>query len=213
MRSFLSPIQPIYTGISFLEGWIEEPSVETAQLVGHGTLFGFNVTEAVFAQRNGGGRICVYAALKRTHQWFDEDAKRHSLKEIVTQNYDKCAPNVRQLLDECSEFVRRPINSLPVDFKWISRKNVTLIGDAAHVMPPVGVGVNLAMLDASDVATALCSSSDYSSVLRDAETMIVERDSGIMPEANAGFQEWFTENHESVADNFSAFKGHKNEDD
>lgn len=161
VRSCLSAVEPVYTGITFCEGWIEQPSPEIAGLVGHGTLFCFGGEEAIFAQRNGRGRICVYAALKRSITWFDARVERQDLKTLVTGSYETWAPNLRQLLSSCDDFVRRPIYSLPKDFKWTPYKGVTLIGDAAHLMPPVGVGVNLAMLDASDVAEALCSMPDW----------------------------------------------------
>ncbi|MHC1481501.1 FAD-dependent oxidoreductase [Frateuria aurantia] len=192
IRAGLSASQPAYTGITFCEGWIDQPSAEVSELVGHGTLFCFGGEEAIFAQRNGRGRICVYAALKRSIAWFDTRLERQDLKAIVARSYETWAPNLRQLLDSCDEFVRRPIYSLPADFEWTPYKGVTLIGDAAHLMPPVGVGVNLAMLDASDVAAALCSMPDWESALRAAEIVVCERASTMMPEAISGFQSWFT---------------------
>ncbi|MCI1120132.1 hypothetical protein MOQ00_10510 [Stenotrophomonas maltophilia] len=58
-------------------------------------------------------------------------------------------------------------------------------------MPPVGVGVNLAMLDASDVAMALCARPDAISAMRDAEVLVRERARALMPDAIEGFQRWF----------------------
>ena len=44
---------------------------------------------------------------------------------------------------------RRPLPVCPSDQYWEPQPNVTLIGDAAHVMPPyAGESVNMAMLDA-----------------------------------------------------------------
>ena len=107
--------------------------------------------------------------------------------------YKDWAPCLQSVVNATGDYVRRPIYSLPIDFGWAPRPGITLIGDAAHLMPPVGVGVNLAMLDASDVALALCETSYPLNGLRYAETIIMERARDIMPGAISGFQDWFSE--------------------
>jgi len=45
---------------------------------------------------------------------------------------------------------------MPLNQKWKAQSNITLIGDAAHWMPPfAGEGVNMAMLDALQLSEAL----------------------------------------------------------
>ena len=47
---------------------------------------------------------------------------------------------------------------MPLDQKWKAQSNITLIGDAAHWMPPfAGGGVNMAMLDALQLSESLTS--------------------------------------------------------
>lgn len=198
VRTALSACQPLPTGITFFEGWIAQPAADIAAMVGQGSLFCFGGEEALFVQRNSGDRFCVYAALKRPSDWLDAQIAQQGMRALVTGSYIGWAPNLRRLLEACTDFVRRPIYSLPADFRWTPRKGVTLIGDAAHLMPPVGVGVNLAMLDASDVAMAVCAHPDAVSAIRQAESVVCERACALMPDAIQGFQRWFTT--ESTAD-------------
>lgn len=60
-------------------------------------------------------------------------------------------------------FLLRPQYSIPLDQTWEAKANVTLIGDAAHIMPPTGGGVNLAMLDALDLSECL-TNGNYSAI-------------------------------------------------
>jgi len=47
---------------------------------------------------------------------------------------------------------------MPLDQTWETLPNVTLLGDAAHVMPPfAGEGANMAMLDSLELSKCLTS--------------------------------------------------------
>jgi 2-polyprenyl-6-methoxyphenol hydroxylase-like FAD-dependent oxidoreductase len=55
-------------------------------------------------------------------------------------------------------FIPRPINCMPLNQSWDALPNLTMLGDAAHVMPPfAGEGVNMAMLDALELSEYLTS--------------------------------------------------------
>jgi len=54
-------------------------------------------------------------------------------------------------------YIPRPMYHFPLDQRWSSKPNLTMIGDAAHRMPPyAGEGVNQAMQDALELYEALC---------------------------------------------------------
>jgi 2-polyprenyl-6-methoxyphenol hydroxylase-like FAD-dependent oxidoreductase len=50
----------------------------------------------------------------------------------------------------------RPQYCMPLDQTWEALPNLTILGDAAHLMPPyAGEGVNMAMLDALELSHCL----------------------------------------------------------
>jgi len=193
VRKALSSNSPFYTGVTFMEGWLESPSAAQVDLVGKGSMFAFGGPEAIVAQKNGAGRICVYAAAKRPLTWLRKQLDQISSPTLVQDMFKGWAPNLLDLIRGCDTFTERPIYSLPADFTWTTIPGITLVGDAAHVMPPLGVGVNLAMLDASDMATAVAQADDWREAMQQAEIAIRDRAQGYMREVIPQFEEWFAE--------------------
>jgi len=72
--------------------------------------------------------------------------------------------------------VWRPLLVCPEDQHWDPKPNVTLIGDAAHVMPPyAGEGVNMAMLDALVLSRELLREGDAAGAIARYEAEMFER--------------------------------------
>ena len=84
-------------------------------------------------------------------------------REVLVEKYFRdCGDDVKRvILESRDELIPRPMWMLPVGVKWESCPGVTLLGDAAHLMTPfAGVGVNVAMADALELARALISRKD-----------------------------------------------------
>ncbi|MFF9155113.1 FAD-dependent oxidoreductase [Streptomyces sp. NPDC014846] len=183
VRPTLSPATPRYTGVSFLEAWfddVESRHPEIAGLVGQGGAHAADGERAMFAQRNGGDHIRVYLIQRVPAHWIGtsgptrQDTER--IRALLLERYAHWSPRMRRLItDNDGPYVDRPIFALPVPHAWEPDPSVTLLGDAAHLMPPLGVGVNLALLDASELALALAHASSVDDALRAYEKTMLPR--------------------------------------
>jgi len=79
------------------------------------------------------------------------------------------------LRDQDGGFTHRPLYVLPVPHAWTTTPGLTLLGDAAHLMPPLGVGANLALLDGTELATALATAPSVGEAVRAYEAGMLPR--------------------------------------
>ena len=183
VRHTLSETTPQYSGVSFLEAWfhdVDNAHPEIAELVGQGSAAAADGSRGLFAQRNSGDHIRVYIIQRAPADWIAaagltiEDTD--GIRALLLDHYRDWAPSLRRLLtDNEGRYVDRPIYALPVPHTWEHNPTVTLLGDAAHLMPPLGVGVNLAMLDACDLALALARHDTLDDAVRTYEKTMLSR--------------------------------------
>ncbi|MCQ9183558.1 FAD-dependent monooxygenase [Streptomyces sp. IBSBF 2953] len=160
VRPAVSPVTPHYTGITVVETSLDDVDTrhpDLARLIGDGSVAVYGPNRSLVAQRNSGGHVKVYARFRAPLDWHahvdltDAEAVRSSLLAL----FDGWAAPVLDLLRHGTAFAHRPLHVLPVGHTWTHVPGVTLLGDAAHLMPPLGVGANLAMLDGAELAEAI----------------------------------------------------------
>ncbi|HUQ57544.1 FAD-dependent oxidoreductase [Lentzea sp.] len=144
-RRAVSPAVPRYTGVTFVETRHDNDE-RLLDLTGQGTMVADHEGLMLWAQRNSGDHIRAYACLRAREDWRPSNAELLDL-------YADWHPDLRAFL--AGELIHRPLYALPVPHTWEHTPGVTLLGDAAHLMPPLGVGANLAMQDAAELALAI----------------------------------------------------------
>jgi 2-polyprenyl-6-methoxyphenol hydroxylase-like FAD-dependent oxidoreductase len=98
-------------------------------------------------------------------------------------------------IDHASDDIApRPIVALPVGHRWEHHAGVTLLGDAAHVMSPFGGnGVNLAMIDGTELALALIHHEDWDRAVAAYEERMFERATEPARGAKEGVESFLSE--------------------
>jgi 2-polyprenyl-6-methoxyphenol hydroxylase-like FAD-dependent oxidoreductase len=177
VRPLVSPAQPAYSGVTFVEIGFEDVQrrhPEISRLVGNGSMFALGDNKGLIAQRNTRDHIRVYVAFRVENGWQVDPA---DTRATLVAMFADWSPQLRALLTDCDEsFLVRPLYALPAPHIWENRAGVTLLGDAAHLMSPFsGLGANLAMLDGADLANAIAAAPDLEAAVRDYEAIMLPR--------------------------------------
>ncbi|RDI12074.1 FAD-dependent oxidoreductase [Flavobacterium sp. AG291] len=165
IRPYLTDIKPFYSGITMLEGNIYN-ATETAPtfstMLDGGKIMAFGNSKCILGGQKGNGDIGFYASFKTYQNWANDNGLDYSnnkqMLKWFKQQYAEWGTIWNELFENAASFIPRPIYCMPIDQTWEAKSNLTLLGDAAHVMPPfAGEGVNMAMLDALELSECLTS--------------------------------------------------------
>ena len=181
VRPLLSDATPEYVGIASVETYlydVDEHHAETANIVGDGAMYALAPGKGLQVHREPNNIIHTYVSLKRSSEWFeriDFDNPNTAKKQLVKE-FEGWPKELTALVsDSESKPVLRKVYALPIGHKWPRIPGVTLIGDAAHLMPPAGEGANLAMLDGAKLGQAIADNPD------DIEVAITTYESAMFP--------------------------------
>jgi 2-polyprenyl-6-methoxyphenol hydroxylase-like FAD-dependent oxidoreductase len=171
IRPFVTAIKPFYTGITILQGNVDDgktvaPTIH--QLLKGGKISVYADGKHFHISAKGDGSIDFYISSEMDKNWAKESGIDFSNKTQLIAWFRKEFAGWDKVWFELFEnvdvpFLLRPQYSIPVDQTWEAKASVTLIGDAAHIMPPTGGGVNVAMLDALELSKCL-TNGNYSDI-------------------------------------------------
>ena len=166
IRPLLSAARPEYVGTSYVETYLYEADTRhpaSARAVGGGALLALAPGQGIQAHREPGAVLHTYVALTKPAQWFAaiDFTDAEAAVARVAGEFDGWAPELTALItDGETPPVLRALHTLPADHRWDRVPGVTLLGDAAHLMPPSGEGANLAMYDGSELGNAIAAHPD-----------------------------------------------------
>ena len=181
-RPVLSDATPEYVGVSVVETFLFDGGTRhpaAAEAVGDGSLFALAPGRGILAHRESGGTLHAYAQLRKPQDWLAdvEPGDAAAVTARVVEEFDGWAPELTALITGSdTPPVLRRLFTLPAGHRWDRAPGVTLIGDAAHLMPPNGEGANLAMQDGAELGRAVVAHpGDVEAALAAFEKIMFER--------------------------------------
>ncbi|WP_370899218.1 FAD-dependent oxidoreductase [Chryseobacterium gossypii] len=163
IRPYLSDTKPVYSGITLIQGDIYEVERSGSKLFSFGKLMAFDDEKMLGYGTKGDGSVMFILAFKCPENWLAESSIDFGNKEEILNWFKKefagWNENWQELFtNETVQFTPRPQYYFPFDQAWKTQGNLTMIGDAAHRMPPfAGEGANVAMQDSFELAEVLTS--------------------------------------------------------
>ena len=167
IRRYVTGERPIYSGITVIEGNVLN-ALETvpaiARIIRAGKLCALGDSKSLFAGSKGDGSLSFYTGHRADEDWYrtcDIDfTKNGQVLDWFHAEFAGWSTMWDPLFERAEpKLIPRPQYYCSPDQTWTSISNLTMLGDAAHVMPPyAGEGVNMAMQDAFELAESLLES-------------------------------------------------------
>lgn len=178
-RKFVTDIEPQLSGTYIIQGEIVNPDLDYPEFkpkYGEGNVMAMGEQKMFYTHTLRDGSVHFGVSFKADENWvlnngldFKNDT---AIRAFLNETFANWSDDYKTFFNASTDFSGLPLRLFSLEETWKTHSNITLVGDAAHVMPPfAGEGVNMGLMDAYQLTENLTSGefSDLQSAIDDYE--------------------------------------------